>query len=62
MLKIRQILVIGLLPVGAMALSGCGQRGDLVLPKPPAGTERASLPQLLKPTPAAPAASAATKP
>jgi len=62
MLKIRQILVIGLLPTWVVAHSGCGQRGDLVLPKPPAGTERASLPQLLKPGTPEPAASTPAKP
>lgn len=55
MLKIHQILVIGLWAMGAVALPACGQRGDLFLPNPPPGTERASLTQALKP--ASPAAS-----
>jgi len=32
-----------------LALSGCGQKGDLYIPASPAGAQRASLPDSLKP-------------
>lgn len=36
-------------------LTGCGQRGPLFLPTGPAAADRATLPQVLVPTPTAPA-------
>ncbi|MFM7025995.1 MAG: lipoprotein [Limnohabitans sp.] len=58
MLRIARILVIGHLLAGCGAmLSGCGQKGALVLPTTPESQGRATLPQTLnpwrKPAPAA---------
>jgi predicted small lipoprotein YifL len=52
MLNVHQILVsaAGLALIG-VALAGCGQRGALYLPTEPAARDRATLPELLKPTP-----------
>jgi predicted small lipoprotein YifL len=50
MLKVQRILVTTLALVGgAVALSGCGQKGPLKLPNTPASQGRATLPQSLNP-------------
>ena len=50
MLSIARILVIGHLLAGLAALlSGCGQKGALVLPDSPESKGRATLPQTLNP-------------
>jgi predicted small lipoprotein YifL len=60
MLRMRQILVsAGILAVGAVVLTGCGQKGALFIPTEPAAAQRATLPQTLRPgmpKPAAPVA------
>jgi predicted small lipoprotein YifL len=52
MLNVRQILVsaAGLALIG-VSLAGCGQKGPLFLPTDPAARDRATLPELLKPSP-----------
>ncbi|MES2425287.1 MAG: lipoprotein [Pseudomonadota bacterium] len=68
MLPIRQILVTAAALAALVGLGACGQKGPLFLPTPPAGVERATLPQVLRssvtgtPAPAAPAASSASAP
>lgn len=37
---LRLVLLL-LLPLGSLALVGCGQKGTLTLPKPPAGAASA---------------------
>jgi predicted small lipoprotein YifL len=50
MLRANQILVrIIALAACAAALAACGQRGPLFLPADPAASQRATLPQTLKP-------------
>lgn len=50
MLRASQILVRTIaLAASAAALAACGQRGPLYLPTTPAASERATLPQTLKP-------------
>ena len=51
MLKVRQILVsaVGLFVLG-VGLAGCGQKGELYLPTDPAAANRATLPNLLRPS------------
>lgn len=50
MLRATQILVRTIaLAASAAALAACGQRGPLYLPTDPAASERASLPETLKP-------------
>ncbi|MBS0451210.1 MAG: lipoprotein [Proteobacteria bacterium] len=52
MLKARQIFVSAMgLAVFGVGLAGCGQRGPLYLPTDPAAANRATLPQVLLPTP-----------
>ncbi|AVP58715.1 LPS translocon maturation chaperone LptM [Pulveribacter suum] len=57
MLTSRRILVTTLCLAAAVAsVAGCGQRGPLYLPTDPAAAQRASLPDTLRPAPAAAAA------
>ncbi len=64
MFKLKTI--VGLCAVIALAvLAACGQKGNLMLPKEPAAQNRATLPQILNPSPAASApapAASASKP
>ncbi|MDR3370029.1 LPS translocon maturation chaperone LptM [Rhodoferax sp.] len=49
----KQILVRALalvsMTIAAVILAACGQTGDLYMPKPPAGTRQATLPETLIP-------------
>ncbi|HCL84945.1 MAG TPA: hypothetical protein DIC45_00180 [Comamonadaceae bacterium] len=69
MLTSRRILASTLCLAAAVAsLAACGQRGPLYLPTEPAAAQRASLPDTLRPAPAAavaptaPASSTSTRP
>jgi predicted small lipoprotein YifL len=56
MLNVHQILVSACGPaLVVVGLAGCGQKGSLYLPTDPAAKGRATLPELLLPTPPAPA-------
>lgn len=45
----RRTVVMVCVAASAAALAGCGQRGPLYLPKDPAATQRATLPDLMTP-------------
>ncbi|MBL8371459.1 MAG: lipoprotein [Burkholderiaceae bacterium] len=44
---------MGILGAATVVLSGCGQKGPLFLPTEAASSQRATLPQLIVPLPAA---------
>ncbi|HEY8907124.1 MAG TPA: lipoprotein [Rhodoferax sp.] len=54
MMLFKQILVRALTltatSIATVILAACGQTGDLYLPKPPAGTRQATLPETLIPS------------
>lgn len=67
MLKIQTIVKSAALGACALALSACGQKGDLYLPTEPEAAQRATLPRSVLPTrlrvqPVAPQAQSAQTP